>query len=90
MIRTSGNFGVLPLKAIAGDRQMTFVNVDFDDAGRGPFVLDFCRYIIAVRTTNGRSQKARIARILSRGSCGQEHEASQEGPRAFGDGRGCL
>jgi hypothetical protein len=66
-----GNFGVLPLKAIAGDRQMTFVSVDFDDAGRGPFVLDFCRYIIAVRTTNEDLKKRALQESYLEGLAGK-------------------
>ncbi len=38
-----GNFSILPLKSVGGPRQMRFVDVDFDDAGCGPFVLDFVR-----------------------------------------------
>jgi hypothetical protein len=45
-----GNFSVLPLKQADGRRQMRFVNVDFDDAGRGPFILDFVRYLIATKS----------------------------------------
>jgi hypothetical protein len=45
-----GNFSVLPLKQVGGARKMRFVNVDFDDAGRGPFVLDIVRYLIASKS----------------------------------------
>ena len=42
-----GNFGILPLRNEIGVRQMKYVNIDFDDAGRGPFVLDFIHYLIS-------------------------------------------
>ena len=45
-----GNFSVVPLKRIGGSRQMRFVDIDFDDAGRGPFVLDIVRYLIASKS----------------------------------------
>src|SRR5260370_42183965 len=48
----AGNFAVLPLRAIDGSRKMRYVNVDFDDAGRGPFVLDFIRFVIASKATD--------------------------------------
>ena len=48
----AGNFAVLPLRAVNGSRKMRYVNVDFDDAGRGPFVLDFIRFVIASKATD--------------------------------------
>lgn len=45
-----GNFSVLPVKVLGGAREMRFVDVDFDDAGRGPFALDFMRYVIACKS----------------------------------------
>jgi hypothetical protein len=56
-----GNFSVLPLKSVGSPRQMRFVDVDFDDAGCGPFVLDFVRYLIASKSiyVAGLAEKAR-------------------------------
>src|SRR5262245_43098069 len=51
------NFAPLPLKSIGGSRKMKFVNVDFDDAGRGPFVLDLVLYLVAVKAINGKIKK---------------------------------
>ncbi len=48
-----GNFTVLPLKQVGGSRQMRYVDIDFDDAGRGPFVLDIIRYLIASKSIGG-------------------------------------
>ena len=48
----AGNFGVMPLRSAEGTRKMRYVNVDFDDAGRGPFALDFIRFVIAAKATD--------------------------------------
>lgn len=44
-----GNFAPMPVTTTTGARVMRFVNVDFDDAGHAPFVLDYIRYIAAIR-----------------------------------------
>ena len=44
-----GNFGPIPVMTTQGSREMRFVNIDFDDAGLAPFVLDFVRYIAAIK-----------------------------------------
>jgi hypothetical protein len=44
-----GNFGPIPVMTNQRTREMRFVNIDFDDAGRAPFVLDFVRYVAAIK-----------------------------------------
>ncbi len=44
-----GNFGPIPVMTDQGSREMRFVNIDFDDAGHAPFVLDFIRYAAAIK-----------------------------------------
>ncbi len=44
-----GNFGPIPVMTNQRTREMRFVNIDFDDAGRAPFVLDFIRYVAAIK-----------------------------------------
>lgn len=44
-----GNFGPIPVMTKQGTREMRFVDIDFDDAGRAPFVLDFIRYVAAIK-----------------------------------------
>ena len=44
-----GNFGPIPVATSDGTREMRFVNIDFDDAGRAPFVLDYVRYLAAIK-----------------------------------------
>src|ERR1051326_2803746 len=41
-----GNFGILPLRNPLGERQMKYVNIDFDDAGLAPFILDFVHLLV--------------------------------------------
>ena len=44
-----GNFGPIPVMTNQRTREMRFVDIDFDDAGRAPFVLDFIRYVAAIK-----------------------------------------
>ncbi len=44
-----GNFGPLPVRTLKGQRVIKFLNIDFDDCGRGPFALDYVRYVVAVK-----------------------------------------
>jgi Uncharacterized protein conserved in bacteria (DUF2252) len=44
-----GNFGPIPVTTNSGERQMQFVDIDFDDAGVAPFALDYVRYIAAIK-----------------------------------------
>ncbi len=67
-----GNFTVLPLKAVGGSRQMRFVDVDFDDAGRGPFVLDIVRYLVACKAIGGQIKKRPLEKSYLAGIAGKE------------------
>jgi hypothetical protein len=66
-----GNFAVLPLKQVGGPRQMRFVDVDFDDAGRGPFVLDFVRYLIASKSIGKQIKKRPLEKSYLAGLAGK-------------------
>jgi Uncharacterized protein conserved in bacteria (DUF2252) len=44
-----GNFGPIPVTTTDGAQEMRFVNLDFDDAGLAPFVLDYVRYVAAMK-----------------------------------------
>jgi hypothetical protein len=70
-----GNFAPLPLAGQNGRRQMEFVNVDFDDAGRAPFVLDFVRYVIAVEATFPETKKRKLEEAYVKGLQGQAAKA---------------
>ncbi len=66
-----GNFTVLPLRQLGGSRQMRFVNVDFDDAGRGPFVLDIVRYLIATKSIRKQIKKRPLEKSYLAGLAGK-------------------
>jgi hypothetical protein len=68
----AGNFAVLPLRAIDGSRKMRYVNVDFDDAGRGPFVLDFIRFVIASKATDSEIKRRPQEKAYIKGLSGEE------------------
>jgi hypothetical protein len=67
-----GNFSVLPLKQVGGSRQMRYADIDFDDAGRGPFVLDIIRYLIASKSTGGQIKKRPLEMSYLAGIAGKE------------------
>src|SRR4051794_4279254 len=68
----AGNFGVLPLRSADGARKMRYVNIDFDDAGRGPFVLDFVRFMIASKATNRKGKRRPQEEAYLKGVAGDE------------------
>jgi len=46
-----GNFSARPIKSAKGGAlKMRYVDIDFDDAGEAPFVLDFVRYLVTVKS----------------------------------------
>lgn len=67
-----GNFSVLPLRRVGGTRRMRFVDVDFDDAGRGPFVLDIVRYLIAAKSISREIKKRPLERSYLAGIAGKK------------------
>src|SRR5262245_29961772 len=73
-----GNFAALPLKSVGGSRKMQFVNVDFDDAGRGPFVLDLVRYLVAVKAITGQIKKRPLEESYLVGLAGKELNPPKE------------
>jgi len=66
-----GNFSVLPLKPIGGSRQMRYVDIDFDDAGRGPFVLDIVRYLIAAKSIGSEIKRRPLEQSYLAGIAGK-------------------
>ena len=73
-----GNFAFLPLRQVGGSRQMRFVDVDFDDAGRGPFVLDIVRYLIASKSIGGQIKKRPLEKSYLAGIAGKELDPPKE------------
>lgn len=48
-----GNFSVVPVKSKKGKPELKFLNIDFDDGGRGPFALEFARYVAVAKASSG-------------------------------------
>ncbi len=69
-----GNFSVLPVKNEGGSTNMRFINIDFDDAGRGPYVLDFIKYVIAAEAANEAVKKGALIEAYLLGLKGKEIE----------------
>jgi hypothetical protein len=67
-----GNFGILPLRTVGGAREMKFVNIDFDDAGRGPFVLDFLYFVISSKAVDGDVKRRSLENAYLKGLAGKE------------------
>lgn len=66
-----GNFSVIPVK-VGTRRQMRFLNIDFDDAGRGPLVLDFARLVIAAKATGAEIKKRTLESAYLMGLQGKQ------------------
>ncbi|MEJ2377243.1 MAG: hypothetical protein P8Y71_18165 [Pseudolabrys sp.] len=67
-----GNFSPLPLRRVGGPRQMRFVDVDFDDAGYGPFVLDFVRYVISSKSISHKIKQRSLEKGYLAGLAGKK------------------
>ncbi|MGZ3722854.1 MAG: hypothetical protein ACXVA9_08000 [Bdellovibrionales bacterium] len=70
-----GNFSAHPLKAKRGAREMRYVDVDFDDAGHAPFVLDFVRYVITVKSFSDDVKRKELVDAYIDGLNGKEMKA---------------
>ena len=68
----AGNFAVLSLRKLGGSRKMRYVNVDFDDCGRGPFVLDFIRFVIASKANHREVKRRALEKAYCKGLGGRE------------------
>ena len=68
----AGNFAVLPLRTLDGSRKMRYVDVDFDDCGRGPFVLDFIRFVIASKANHKEVKRRELEQAYCKGLAGTE------------------
>src|SRR5215472_16759567 len=68
----AGNFAVLPLHTLDGSRKMSYVDVDFDDCGRGPFVLDFIRFVIASKANHREVKRRALEKAYCKGLGGRE------------------
>ena len=70
-----GNFTVIPVNLQGGGRELRFVNIDFDDAGVGPFALDFIRLVIASKAANDEIKLKHMLEAYVEGLNGGDWEA---------------
>jgi hypothetical protein len=57
-----GNTTVIPVKTKSGKEELRFLNVDFDDGGRGPFALEFARFATVAKAS---SKDIKIKQMLA-------------------------
>jgi hypothetical protein len=73
-----GNFGPIPVTTVQGRRAMRFVNIDFDDSGHGPFVLDYIRYAIAIKAQSSDSKRRVLQEAYLAGLSGKAIAAPKQ------------
>lgn len=73
-----GNFGPIPVTTVQGRRVMRFVNIDFDDSGHGPFVLDYIRYAIAIKAQSKESRRRVLQEAYLAGLSGKKVAAPKQ------------
>jgi hypothetical protein len=73
-----GNFGILPLRNVCGERQMKYVNIDFDDAGRAPFVLDFIHLLVTSKAVGADIKFRNLLDAYLRGLAGTQMETPKK------------
>ncbi len=69
-----GNFAPIPVLK-GGKNRMAFLDVDFDDAGQAPLILDFVRYMVAVKADFPDIKKKDLEEAYLRGLAGKTVEA---------------
>lgn len=47
-----GNYSVIPVKTKDGRQALRYLNIDFDDAGRGPFALEFANFVAMAKAAS--------------------------------------
>lgn len=67
-----GNFGVIPVESTGGRASMKYLAIDFDDAGRGPFILDFIRLEVAAEAAKNDIKKSDLEKAYIRGLQGTQ------------------
>lgn len=71
-----GNFSVIPI-TIDGKRHLKYLNIDFDDAGRGPFALDFTRLVVASEAITSDVKKSEMLEAYLLGLQGKKMEVPE-------------
>lgn len=66
------NFSPLPVRLENGRKVMRYLNNDFDDAGRGPFVLDLARLLVTSKATHVPIETNDVVEAYAKGLNGEE------------------
>lgn len=56
-----GNYSVIPVKTADGRLVLRFLNIDFDDAGRGSFALEFANFVAMAKAD---SRELKVQKML--------------------------
>lgn len=78
-----GNFSVVPVRFASGRWAMKFVDIDFDDAGRGSFAMDFARLVITIKAADGDIKIKDVLEAYVSGLNGETIEAPKKVEKAL-------
>jgi hypothetical protein len=67
-----GNMTVIPVQTKRGQSTMKFLNVDFDDGGRGPFALEFARFVLVAKASSKDIRTKDLFKAYLKGLRGEE------------------
>ena len=73
-----GNFAVMPVTTNSGERKFAFLDIDFDDAGHAPFVLDFTRLMVALKAVSKDIKAEEMVQAYLSGLQGKTMDAPDE------------
>ena len=78
-----GNFSVVPVVLPSGRREMQFVDIDFDDAGRGSYAFDFARFALTVKAADRDVKIRSLLDAYLTGLAGTQIEAPRKVAKAL-------
>lgn len=64
------NFAPIPVRLMNGTREMRYLDIDFDDAGRAPFAYDFLRLVVTTKATKRDTKVKELVDAYVRGLTG--------------------
>jgi len=67
-----GNTSVIPVKSTRGESHLRFLNIDFDDGGKGPFALELARFVAVAIASSKNLRVEDLVEVYFRGLQGQE------------------
>lgn len=67
-----GNMSVIPVKSQNGVKSLRFLNIDFDDGGKGPFALELARFVAVAKASSENIKVKDIVAAYTQGLRGQQ------------------